>query len=120
VKPCTNRSFPAHDYAGRPAAVIACEHCGHTSLLHPGEANRSLTACLACELQLLLPPRQDPAPFTPAGQKPFLAHIAVDVAQQRMLTYVDDEPSAVGAAQRVSGVVVSLPVSTDCRDNGEG
>lgn len=119
MKPCTNRSFPAHDHAGRAAAVIACEHCGHTSLLHPGEANRSLAACLACELLLLLPPRQDPAPLTPAGKRPFLAHIAVDVTTQRMLTYVDDEASAVGAAQRVGGVVVSLPVSTDCRD-GEG
>lgn len=120
MKPCTNRSFPSYDHTGRRAIVVPCEYCGHTSLLHPSDANPSLTACLACELQLLLPPRQGPAPFTPAGQKPYLAHIAVDVTTQRMLTYVDDEPAAVGAAQRVSGVVVSLPVSTDCRDDGEG
>lgn len=116
MKPCTNKTFPSHDYAGRQAVVVPCEMCGHTSQLHPGRDNPGLDACLACQLQLLLPSRQDPAPLTPAGAKPYLAHIAVAADGTRMRAYVDDEPAAVDAARRVGGVVVSLPVSTDCRE----
>jgi hypothetical protein len=118
MRPCTNRDFPSHDYAGRQAVVVPCEMCGHTSQLHPGQDNPGLDACLVCQLLLLFPPRQDPAaPITPAGRRPYLAHIAIAADGTRMRAYVDDEPAAVDAAQRVGGVVVSLPVSTDCREN---
>jgi hypothetical protein len=114
VKPCTNR-FHTRNYVSRTDAAEPCEMCGHTSLLHPRPDNPALGACLVCQLEMLLPPRQGPdAPLTPVGAPPVLIHIAMDIAGGRMRPFVD-EPAAIALAREHHGAVVSVPVSSDWR-----
>ncbi|TCO57146.1 hypothetical protein [Actinocrispum wychmicini] len=117
MKPCSNREFPERSYTSMGPTAVACEMCGHTSLLHPGRDNPALEGCLACELQMLLPPPQGPGtPLTPAGSPPVLAHIAVDGTGGRMRSFVGDEPAAITLAREHNGVVFTVPVSSDWRE----
>lgn len=46
---CTRPTAPTSD--ARPTWLgEACPDCGHTSLVHPGEANPSLDVCVVCQL----------------------------------------------------------------------
>lgn len=38
---------------GRMAVGGSCPDCGHTSMLHPGNANSHLMCCVVCEVVIL-------------------------------------------------------------------
>jgi len=98
----------------RMSPTEPCQHCRHTNLVHRGHHNPDLDACLLCQIELLLPARQDPRePISPAGVPPVLVHHVVVDKQPVHATF--DPIAANERARRMQGVVTQTVVYADYR-----
>jgi hypothetical protein len=111
--------IPCRISAPRNDLVGACDHCGHTNLLHRGAHNPDLDECLICALAALLPPKQGPEPYIPeAGLPAVLLYVVVEPGTWRVGATLD-QATAHAKAKELQGVVGDVVASADYRPRHE-